>query len=137
MRMVNMGIPAYNLATSITLVIAQRLARKLCKHCKVKADVPKAALLEIGFIEEELPDLDLYTHKGCEQCTGGFKGRVGIYEVLPFSPKMGEVVMAGGTAIDIANQMKVEGIINLRRAGLNKVKLGLTSIDEINRVTKD
>lgn len=137
MRMVNMGIPAYNLATSITLVIAQRLARKLCKHCKVKADIPKAALLEIGFIEEELPDLDLYTHKGCEQCTGGFKGRVGIYEVLPFSPKMGEVVMAGGTAIDIANQMKAEGIINLRRAGLNKVKLGLTSIDEINRVTKD
>lgn len=137
MRMANMGIPSYNLATSIILVIAQRLARKLCKQCKIPTEIPKEALLEAGFQESELHELELFTHKGCEQCNEGFKGRIGLYEVLPISVKMGEIIMESGNAIDIANQMKSEGIINLRRAGLNKVKLGLTSLDEINRVTKD
>lgn len=137
MRMANMGIPSYNLATSIILVIAQRLARKLCKHCKIPAQIPKEALIQSGFQESELDELELYTHKGCEQCNEGFKGRIGLYEVLPISVKMGEIIMEGGNAIDITNQMKSEGIINLRRAGLNKVKLGLTSLDEVNRVTKD
>ncbi|MFO1258459.1 MAG: type IV-A pilus assembly ATPase PilB [Gammaproteobacteria bacterium] len=137
MRMSNMGIPSYNLATSIILVIAQRLARKLCKHCKIPTEIPKEALLQAGFQESELGELELFTHKGCEQCNEGFKGRIGLYEVLPISVKMGEIIMEGGNAIDIANQMKAEGIINLRHAGLNKVKLGLTSLDEINRVTKD
>lgn len=137
MRMVNMGIPSYNLATSVILVIAQRLARRLCKHCKQAINIPENALLEAGFTEEDIKETTFYTHKGCEQCNEGFKGRVGIYEVLPISEAMGHIIMENGTALDIAKQMKVEKINNLRRSALDKVLAGVTSLDEINRVTKD
>ncbi len=137
MRLVNMGVQPFNLATSVILVVAQRLARKLCSHCKEEITIPKEAILETGFKEEELPTLKLFGPKGCEQCNQGYKGRVGLYEVLPISKEMGKIIMQHGSAIDIAHQMDKEGFITLRRAGLNKVKLGLTSLEEVNRVTKD
>jgi len=137
-RMINMGIQAFNLATSVTLVIAQRLARRLCSHCKQPASFPPEALLGVGFTQEDIQEsFPIYEPKGCDQCTHGFKGRVGLYEVMPVTHAIGQIIMEGGNAFDIAAQMKAEGVINLRRAGLNKVKLGLTSIEEVNRVTKD
>lgn len=137
-RMINMGIQAFNLATSVTLVIAQRLARRLCVNCKQSATFPSEALLDMGFTEEDIKEgFTIYEPKGCDQCTNGFKGRVGLYEVMPVTEEIGKIIMQGGNAFDIAIQMKSEGVINLRRAGLNKVKLGLTSIEEVSRVTKD
>lgn len=137
-RLVNMGIPTYNLATSVTLVIAQRLARRLCPHCKKAAELPKEAILEAGFTEEEAQgNLTIYEPKECDQCNKGYKGRVGLYEVMPVSEAIGKIIMAGGNAIHIAEQMKKDGIYSLRRSGLNKVKAGLTSIEEVYRVTKD
>lgn len=137
-RLVNMGIPVYNIATSVTLVIAQRLARRLCENCKVAITVPKEALLEFGFTEQEVSEgFTLYGPKECSQCNQGYKGRIGIYEVLPITPAMGRLIMESANAILLADQMKKEGINNLRRSGLNKVKMGMTSLEEINRVTKD
>lgn len=137
MRLANMGVKSFNLATSIILIIAQRLARKLCPNCKERMTIPKEALLQIGFKEKELSDLKIYGPKGCDSCNNGFKGRVGLYEVLPISKEMGNLIMKNGSAIEIADLMAKEGFITLRRAGLNKVKLGLTSLEEINRVTRD
>lgn len=137
-RLVNMGIPTYNLATSVTLVIAQRLARRLCAHCKKAVELPQKTLLEGGFSEEEIKEgFIVYEPKECDQCVKGYKGRVGLYEVMPVSETIGKIIMAGGNAINIAEQMKKEGVITLRRCGLNKVKAGLTSIEEVYRVTKD
>lgn len=136
-RMINMGVPGYNLATSLNLIIAQRLARRLCTHCKVKMDVPKHALLEIGYKEDEVGTFEVFKPVGCDKCTEGYKGRVGIYEVMAMSEEIGRIIMAGGNAMDIADQARKEGCINLRRAGLNKVKTGSTSLEEVNRVTKD
>lgn len=137
MRLANMGVKSFNLATSIILIIAQRLARRLCQHCKELISIPKEALLQIGFKEEELADLKVYEPKGCDACNQGFKGRVGLFEVLPISKEMGNLIMKNGSAIEIADLMAKEGFISLRRAGLNKVKLGLTSLEEVNRVTRD
>lgn len=137
-RLINMGVPAFNLATSVTLVIAQRLARRLCPHCKQAANFPPEAILEGGFSQEEVTaGITLYEPKECSQCNKGFKGRVGLYEVMPVTEEIGKIIMAGGNAIDIAEQMKKEGVISLRRSGLNKAKQGLTSLEEIYRVTKD
>jgi type IV pilus assembly protein PilB len=137
-RLVNMGIPVYNIASSVTLIIAQRLARRLCEHCKQPITVPKQALLDIGFTEAEITEgFKVFGPKECGQCTKGYKGRLGIYEVLPISANMARIIMESGNAITIADQMKKEGINNLRRSGLNKVKMGLTSLEEVNRVTKD
>ena len=137
MRLVNMGVESFNLATSIILIIAQRLARKLCPHCKERIEIPKEAILQFGFKNEELADLKIYGPKGCDKCNRGYKGRIGLYEVLPISKEMGNIIMKNGSAIDIADQMDKEGFITLRRTALNKVKLGLTSLEEINRVTRD
>lgn len=136
MRMINMGVAAFNLATSINLIIAQRLARRLCQHCKTPIEIPKAALLAAGFEEKELEEFKPVGPLGCHLCTNGYKGRVGIYEVMQVTPAIGQIIMKGGNAIEIAAQMEKDGGINLRRAGLNKIKLGLTSLEEINRVTK-
>ncbi|WP_057624890.1 type IV-A pilus assembly ATPase PilB [Candidatus Berkiella cookevillensis] len=137
-RMINMGVPAFNLATSVTLIIAQRLARRLCKECKQIREVPHDALLEIGFNEDELHEnIVIYEPKGCDHCNQGYKGRVGLYEVMPVTSAIGRIIMEGGNAIHIQEQMIKEGVHTLRRAGLNKVKLGITSIEEVNRVTKD
>lgn len=137
-RLINMGIHAFNLATSVTLVIAQRLARRLCPHCKKAIEVPKEALIDIGFNEDDLKTpFQVFEPQGCDQCHGGFKGRVGLYEVMPVSDAISRIIMEGGNAIQLEDQMKKEGYPTLRRAGLNKVKAGMTSLEEVGRVTKE
>jgi len=136
-RLANMGVPPFNIASSILLIIAQRLARRLCEHCKAPDDIPREALLEEGFKEQELNDLTLYKAVGCNKCTNGYKGRIGIYQVISISEAMGRLIMEGGNSIQLAEQAAKEGAINLRQAGLLKVKAGITSLEEINRVTTD
>jgi type IV pilus assembly protein PilB len=137
-RMVNMGIPPFNIASAVNLIIAQRLARRLCTHCKEPVDIPREALLEEGFTEEEIKaGLKIYGPKGCDQCNEGYKGRVGIYQVMPVTEAIGKIIMEGGNDMDIATQAEKEGVADLRKSGLKKVKDGLTSLEEINRVTKE
>jgi type IV pilus assembly protein PilB len=136
-RMINMGIAPFNIASAVSLIIAQRLARRLCNSCKKPADIPKEALLEEGFLEEDLAGLKVYKPVGCDQCDKGYKGRVGVYQVMPISDEMSRIIMEGGNAIDLADQADKEGINDLRRSGLIKVKQGVTSLEEINRVTKE
>ncbi len=138
-RLANMGIPPYNIASSVLLILAQRLARKLCEHCKVPDDLSKEALISEGFNKQKISKLKIYkpSESGCERCTHGYKGRVGIFEVMPISEEMGRIIMANGTSIQLAEQAKEEGVQNLRMSGLNKVSAGITSLEEINRVTKD
>jgi type IV pilus assembly protein PilB len=136
-RMVNMGVPAYNLATSMSLVIAQRLARLLCKDCKKHSEIPKNVLLENGFKEEEIPTLKLFEPTGCDKCKQGYKGRIGIYEVMPISPAISTLVLAGGNPLTIHQKALDEGMWSLRRAGLEKVKNGLTTLDELFRIMKE
>ena len=136
-RLANMGVPAFNIASAVSLIIAQRLARRLCPHCKKPVDIPKEALLEEGFKEDEIDELQLFGAVGCDQCVEGYKGRVGIYQVMPISEEIGRIIMEGGNALEIADQAAKEGIADLRESGLNKVKHGVTSLEEINRVTKD
>lgn len=137
-RLVNMGVPGYNIASSVHLIVAQRLARRLCPHCKKKLDIPKEALLEEGFTEKEISsNLTIYGPKGCEQCSEGYKGRVGIYQVMPVSEEMGRIIMEGGNALVLGKQAQKEGVPDLRQSGLKKIKDGMTSLDEINRVTKE
>ena len=135
-RLLNMGVPAYNVASSVSLIIAQRLARRLCTHCKQPEVLPEAELLKQGFQPEQLSSIKIFKPVGCEQCTNGYKGRVGIYEVMPISGKMADIIMQGGNSLDIANQAQQEGINNLRQSGLLKAATGLTSLAEVNRVTK-
>jgi type IV pilus assembly protein PilB len=137
-RLANMGIPAYNVASALLLIIAQRLARRLCNNCKAVDDVPRSVLLEEGFTEEDLAKgVTLYKAVGCDQCNLGYKGRTGIYQVMPISEAMQKCVLEGANAMEIAEQAKKEGINDLRRSGLLKAMAGLTSLEEINRVTKD
>jgi type IV pilus assembly protein PilB len=137
-RLVNMGIPAFNVATSVALISAQRLARKLCS-CKKPADIPAEALMEAGFSDEELDGRwRPYGPAGCERCKGaGYKGRVGIYQVMPISDEMRRLIMRGGNALEIADQARLEGIKDLRQAGLLKVKQGITSLEEVMAVTNE
>ena len=135
-RMVDMGVMPYAIATSVSLIIAQRLGRRLCDNCKEHIDVPREALEKEGFTAEELDaGLTIFAPKGCKQCNGGYKGRVGIFQVMEVSETMGRIIMEGGNAMQIAEQAASEGVIDLRRAGLNKVKDGVTSLEEVNRVT--
>lgn len=136
-RLTNMGVPAFNIATSVSLIIAQRLGRRLCKHCKEPADIPEHALQQEGFTPEILADATLYKAVGCSQCNDGFKGRVGIYEVVRITDGIARIIMEGGNSIEIADQAKVEGFNNLRVSALIKVAQGVTSLEEANRVTKD
>ncbi len=137
-RLMNMGVPPFNIATSISLIIAQRLGRKLCVHCKKPDDLPREVLLEEGFTEDDLNEnFTIYKSVGCDQCIGGYKGRVGIYQVMPVSEEMGRIIMSGGNSIDIADQAKKEGVDDLRRSALKKIKQGIISLEEANRVTKD
>lgn len=136
-RLVNMGIPAFNIASAVTLIIAQRLGRRLCPNCKEEADIPEPALLEEGFTEEQVKDLKIYKAVGCNKCNDGYKGRVGIYQVMPMTEKIGRIVMDGGNAMDVADQAKKENIPDLRESALKKVAQGLMSLEEANRVTKD
>jgi type IV pilus assembly protein PilB len=137
-RLANMGVPPYNIASSILLIIAQRLARRLCNNCKTVDEVPKEILLQEGFTPQEVnAGLTLYKAVGCDECTNGYKGRVGIYQVLPISEAMQRLILEGGNSMQLAAQARAEGVNDLRRSGLLKVKAGMTSLEEINRVTKD
>jgi len=137
-RLVDMGVKPYAIATSVSLIIAQRLARKLCNNCKHKIDVPAEALHKEGFTDEELKKgVTIFGPKGCAQCVDGYKGRLGIYQVLPVSEAIGRLIMEGGNAISISDEAAKEGVWDLRRSGLQKVKDGLTSLEEIERITVD
>lgn len=136
-RLVDIGVAPYSIATAVNLIIAQRLVRRLCPHCKHELDVPKQALLKEGFKEEDIEDLHIFGPTGCDQCTDGYKGRTGIYQVMPVSETMGRIIMDGGNAIQIADQSDKEGVPNLRQSGLKKVKDGITSLEEVNRVTTE
>ncbi|MCX8145460.1 MAG: type IV-A pilus assembly ATPase PilB [Azovibrio sp.] len=135
-RLMNMGVPTFNIASSILLITAQRLARRLCT-CKQPIDVPRQTLLNAGFKEEDLDgSWTLYGPGSCERCKGtGYKGRVGIYQVMPVSEEIQRIIMANGTSLDIANQAAREGVKNLRESGLLKVRQGLTSLDEVLSTT--
>ena len=136
-RLRNMGVPAFNIATSVNLIIAQRLARKLCSNCKQEVDIPRDSLLKEGFPEDKIGSFKLYTPKGCDNCNGGYKGRVGIYEVVKITPSLQRLIMEEGNSIDIAKQAKADGFNDLRTSGLFKAMQGITSLEEVNRVTKD
>ncbi|WP_415890441.1 type IV-A pilus assembly ATPase PilB [Neptuniibacter sp. SY11_33] len=137
-RLRNMGVPAFNIATSVSLIIAQRLGRRLCEACKQPATLPEVTLLEEGFLEEEITDLTLFepNHDGCSKCNRGYKGRVGIYEMLPMSPEIAEVIMENGNSLDILRVAETQNFQSLRRSGLKKVAEGITSLEEMNRVIK-
>lgn len=136
-RLQNMGVPSFNIATSVSLIIAQRLARRLCKHCKEEIDIPKETLLEEGFSEEQASEAVIYGPVGCDQCSKGYKGRVGIYEVVGISPGMQQIIMEEGNSLEISEQAQKEGFNNLRQSGLLKALQGVTSLEEVNRVTQD
>ncbi len=136
-RLMNMGVAPFNIASAVSLIIAQRLARRLCSHCKTTHDIPRQALLDAGFREEEVDTLKINRAVGCDQCGEGYKGRVGIYQVMPISEEMGRIIMAGGNAINLADQAKKEGIPDLRESGLNKIRQGVTSLEELNRVVTE
>ncbi|MBW9263501.1 MAG: type IV-A pilus assembly ATPase PilB [Candidatus Thiodiazotropha sp. (ex. Lucinisca nassula)] len=137
-RLANMGIPPFNIASSVNLIMAQRLARRLCENCKTVDDVPKEALLEEGFTESDIATgFTTYKPVGCDLCTNGYKGRVGIFQVMPVSEAMGKIIMEGGTSLQLEDQAQKEGVYNLRSSGLRKVMQGITSLQELNRVTKD
>ncbi|MEW6729464.1 MAG: type IV-A pilus assembly ATPase PilB [Pseudomonadota bacterium] len=137
-RLANMGVPPYNIAGSVNLIIAQRLARKLCPACKTEEKVPRDELLREGFKPQDVDKgMTIYKAVGCEQCNNGYKGRTGIYQVMPISEEMQRLIMSGATSIDLADQARKEGIPNLREAGLLKVKAGIISLEELNNVTKD
>jgi len=136
-RLRNMGVPSFNIATSVNLIIAQRLARKLCNSCKKEVNVPRETLLTEGFPEDKIGTFKIYGPAGCENCKGGYKGRVGIYEVVKNTPNLQRIIMEEGNSIDIAAQMRKDGFNDLRTSALLKAMQGVTSLEEVNRVTKD
>jgi type IV pilus assembly protein PilB len=139
-RLMNMGVAPFNIASAVSLITAQRLARRLCKSCKVPINVPKEALIKVGFIESDFDkEFQLYGAKegGCDLCNGGYKGRLGIYQVMPVTDAIARIIMENGNAIDIADQAEKEGVHDLRRSGILKVIQGLTSISEIEACTNE
>ena len=136
-RLMNMGVPAFNVATSVSLIIAQRLARRLCTHCAEPADIPEEVLLEEGFRKEDLENATILKPVGCSKCIGGYKGRVGVYEVVRITDAISRIIMEGGNSIEISDKARAEGFNDLRRSALLKAAQGMTSLEEVNRVTKD
>ena len=138
-RLRNMGVPSFNISTSVNLVIAQRLARRLCAQCKEVVEIPKQSLLELGFTEQDLtdPEFKIFQPVGCSECREGYKGRVGIYEVMKVTPEISRIIMEDGNALQIAAASEKAGFNNLRRSGLKKVIQGITSLQEVNRVTSE
>ncbi|WP_406609554.1 type IV-A pilus assembly ATPase PilB [Agarivorans sp. JK6] len=135
-RLLNMGVPAFNIASSVSLIIAQRLARRLCEKCKKPKMLEAELLPQIGFSQAQIDaGVKLYEPVGCDECTGGYKGRVGIYEVMPMSSKISKIIMAEGNSIEIAEQAVAEGMYSLRMSALEKARLGVTSLTEVERVT--
>jgi len=136
-RLMQMGIPPFNIVSAVNLIMAQRLGRRLCEHCKVPANFPDKVLLAAGFKQEELRDLKIFSAVGCEHCTNGYKGRVGVYQVLTLTEKMRSLILNGGNTDQLAECALAEGFNDLRRSGLNKVRMGITSLEEIDRITKE
>lgn len=136
-RLQNMGVAGFNIATSVNLIIAQRLARKLCQICKKEAQIPNHTLIEEGFNPDDIGHFKVFEPNGCDACNGGYKGRLGIYEVVKNTKELQRLIMQSGNAIEIADQMRLEGFNDLRTSGLAKVMQGVTSLAEINRITKD
>ncbi|MGM0552868.1 MAG: type IV-A pilus assembly ATPase PilB [Pseudomonadota bacterium] len=137
-RLANMGVPPYNIASSILLIIAQRLARRLCTNCMAPEDIPEETLRKEGFTDADIQSgFTAYKPVGCDQCTNGYKGRVGIYQVLPVTEKMQRAILEGANSMQLATLAEEDGIDDLRRSGLKKVMAGLTSLEEVNRVTTD
>ena len=137
-RLMNMGIAPYNITSSVTIVIAQRLARRLCERCKRPVELPDHALLAEGFSDDEVhAGFTVYEAAGCDECTAGYKGRTGLYQVMPMTDEIASIVLAGGNALQIAEAAQRSGVRDLRQSALQKVKAGVTSLAEINRVTKD
>ena len=135
-RLMNMGIPPYNVAAALNLIIAQRLVRRLCEHCKEPVEVPEEALRRSGFTEEDARGgATLHRARGCEHCVEGYKGRTGIYQVMPVSQELRKLILREATAIEIGEQASQEGVKDLRAAGLTKVLAGVTSLEEVDRVT--
>ena len=137
-RLRNMGVAPFNIASSVILITAQRLARRLCVTCKIPADVPKKAFLDAGFSETDLEGSWVsYRPVGCSMCNNGYKGRLGIYQVMPITEEIQRIILRDGSAVDIADQARLEGVRSLRESGLHKVKLGLTSLEEVLAVTNE
>lgn len=134
-RLLNMGVPAYNVASSISLIIAQRLARRLCNNCKTPETLPIEELKSQGFSDQQIGNITLFKAVGCEHCTEGYKGRVGIYEVMRITSEISQIIMSGGNSLDIAKASLASGFNSLRLSGLEKAASGVTSLAEINRVT--
>ena len=134
-RLNKLGIPAYDLGTSLNLIIAQRLARCLCKHCKESVEIPEKLLIEEGFTPIHQQNLSLFRARGCEHCNDGHKGRVGIYELVHVSAELSSLIMSGGNSLKLAEQLNREGICNLRQSALLKVARGLIGLEEANRLT--
>lgn len=137
-RLVNMGVPSFNIASSVSLIIAQRLIRRLCDSCKIKRDdtTPKS-LVELGFSEQESHTIQLFKAGGCKQCTNGYRGRIGLFEVMSMSKALGQLIMSGGNSMDILTLAQSEGMLTIYQAGLEKIREGITTIEEINRVTME
>jgi type IV pilus assembly protein PilB len=137
-RLSNMGVAPYNIASSVLIILAQRLVRVLCPNCKEPEPLPETTLLEQGITENEIREgVTLYKPVGCSRCTNGYRGRTGIYQIMPISEKMESLILEGGSTVDLERQAEAEGIMNLRQAGLEKVRQGITSMEELNRVTRD
>lgn len=136
-RLINMGVAPFNIASSVSLIIAQRLARRLCEYCKKLDDIPKETLLQEGFKHEDLDGLKIHKPVGCDKCVDGYKGRTGVYQVMPMTEAISRIIMEGGNAMQISDQAAKEGIMDLRQSALKKVKDGLLGLAEANRVTKD
>jgi type IV pilus assembly protein PilB len=132
-----MGVPSFNIATSVSLIIAQRLGRRLCSACKQPADIPKQVLLDAGMSEELIENGTFFKPNGCDACNKGYKGRVGIYEVVKITPALSQIIMDDGNSLEIAAVATKEGFDNLRASALKKVAQGVTSLEEANRVTAD
>jgi type IV pilus assembly protein PilB len=136
-RLMNMGVAPFNITSSIALVIAQRLVRKLCEYCKKPADLPEAALLKVGFKKENFKDLKLFEPVGCSHCNEGYKGRIGIFEMIPITEPIARIILEGGNSMQISEEARDEGFPDLRTAGLVKVSQGVTSVAEVYRATAE
>ncbi|MCG7575341.1 MULTISPECIES: type IV-A pilus assembly ATPase PilB [unclassified Halomonas] len=136
-RLANMGVATYNIASSVSLIIAQRLARKLCNQCKTPADIPAEALRKAGFTQQDIRNATIYKAVGCKQCTQGYKGRLGVYEVVPITDDMRQLIMRDGNAIEIDQQARREGYPSLCQSCLSRVLDGSTSLEEVNRISKE
>jgi type IV pilus assembly protein PilB len=135
-RLLNMGIEPFLVTASVNLIVAQRLARKICEHCKEEVKVERDALLDVGFREDELPKARAFKGRGCKECNNsGYKGRIALYEVMPFTPRLKELVLQGASTAELKEAMVRDNIKTLRLSGLAKVVEGITTIDEVTRVT--